>query len=106
MGEKGSQRTGAAKESAERFVAALAPLGDVTSKGMFGGYGIFRDGSMFGLVDSVGEWFLKANDDAQATAFQEAGSRKHGRMPYWSVPATVTSDEATLHAWARDAADA
>ncbi len=104
MGEKGSKRTGEAKESAERFVDALAPLGDVISKGMFGGYGIFQDGKMFGLVDSGGEWFLKANDDAQAAAFQEAGSDKHGRMPYWSVPAAVAADEAALHAWARDAA--
>lgn len=103
MGEKGSKRTGEAKEAADRFVAALAPLGDVTSKGMFGGYGIFRDGTMMGLVDSSGQWFLKTKDEAQAAAFQEAGSHKHGRMPYWSVPDAVAADEATLHAWARDA---
>ncbi len=103
MGEKGSKRTGEAKESADDFVEALAALGDVTSKPMFGGYGIFRDGAMFGIVDTAGEWYLKANDDRQAAAFEEAGSHKHGRMPYWSVPEAVAGDEAALAAWARDA---
>ncbi len=104
MGEKGSKRTEEARQSAERFAAALTPLGDVTSKGMFGGYGIFHDGKMFGLVDSGGGWYLKANDEVQAAAFQEAGSHRHGKMPYWSVPESVAADEAALRSWAQDAA--
>ncbi len=59
----------------------LKPLGDVTRRAMFGGHGIFADGVMFGLVDSEGTPFLRADDDSPPD-----GSVRHGRMPYWSVP--------------------
>ncbi len=103
MGEKGSKRTGEAKASAGELVTALQPLGDVTSKGMFGGYGVFIDGQMFAIVDSAGDWYLKA-DDSTAPRFEAAGSAKHGRMPYWSVPADVAGDDALLLEWAGEAA--
>ena len=38
----------------------LEPLEKVTAKRMFGGYGIFRDGLMFGLV-AYGEFYLKTD---------------------------------------------
>ncbi len=103
MGEQGSKRTGEAKASAGELVAALQPLGDVTSKGMFGGYGVFIDGRMFAIVDSGGDWYLKA-DHSTAHRFEAAGSAKHGRMPYWSVPADVAADDALLLEWAGEAA--
>ncbi len=72
---------------------------------MFGGYGIFRDGKMFGIVDSSGAWYLKA-DEATSRRYESAGSEKHGRMPYWSVPEEVAADEPKLQEWARDAIQA
>jgi len=50
MGTKDSKLTSGATDSAEGFVGRLQPLGDVTSKKMFGGYGIFESGKMFALV--------------------------------------------------------
>ena len=50
-GCKGAKLTGETTEAAAAAVERLLPLGDVTSKRMFGGYGIFIEAKMFGLID-------------------------------------------------------
>jgi len=102
MGEKGAQQSVAGAEMAERLVDELAPLGDVTTKKMFGGYGVFEDGVMFALIDSTGGAFLRA-DETTATRFEEADSEAHGRMPYWQIPQAVLDDSALLMEWAMTA---
>lgn len=102
MGKKGEKRTGDAAAAAEAAVAGLAPMGDVTSKGMFGGYGIFLDGVMFGLIDSSGALHLRVSDDTRGQ-FEKAGGEAHGRMPYYSVPEAVRSDGKKLLTWAQQA---
>lgn len=102
MGEKGARQTQAGAAMAGRLVDELAPLGDVTSKKMFGGFGVFADGVMFALVDSAGGAFLRAGDSG-ADAFEAAGSARHARMPYWSVPGDVIDDDGRLLDWARQA---
>ncbi|MDA1189495.1 MAG: TfoX/Sxy family protein [Chloroflexi bacterium] len=99
MGEKGDKRTGAAKTAADEVVSRLASLGDVTGKGMFGGYGIFVEGVMFGLVDSAGTVHLRVGDDTRAR-FEASGGQPHGKMPYFSVPAKVLNDDSALRDWA------
>ncbi len=55
MGKKGDKLTQAATGLiATRLVDDLASLGDVTTKKMFGGHGIFESGVMFILIDSEG----------------------------------------------------
>jgi DNA transformation protein len=102
MGEKGARLTGDATEAAERLVDALGSLGDLTSKKMFGGYGIFGDGVMFALVDSSGVPHLRT-DESTTTQFEDTGSAKHSRMPYWSIPEAIYGDEDNLIAWATEA---
>lgn len=102
MGEKGARRSAAGAEAVEGLVDDLQPLGDVEPKKMFGGYGVFLDGTMFALVDSAGGVFLRG-DDTTAGEFAAAGSSKHGRMPYWEIPDAVRSDADQLVAWARRA---
>ena len=104
MGEKGARLTADATARAEQLVEEWQPLGPVTSKKMFGGHGLFHDGSMFGMVDSKADVFLKARGE-DSRVFEDAGSTKHGRMPYWSVPPTVADDEALLREWAQHAID-
>lgn len=101
MGKKGAKLTQAAGDAAELLVDLLRPLGDVSSKKMFGGYGIFEGGKMFALIDSSGHPFFKA-DDSNRARYEAAGSEKHGRMPYYAVPDSVLDDEAELHRWAQD----
>lgn len=99
MGEKGAREGPEAGNVAAGLVDDLLPLGAVTSKNMFGGFGLFCDGVMFAIVDSTGEVYLRA-DDGSKGFFEKAGSVKHGRMPYWSVPSNVVSAPAELEEWA------
>ena len=101
MGEKGARQGDEAAETARGLVEDLAPLGEVTSKKMFGGFGIFADGLMFALVDSEGSAFLRlgaSNDDR----YQD----RHGKMPYGRVPSEVLADDQQLLTWANEALQA
>ena len=101
MGDKGASGSPAAESTAQRLVGELSPLGPVESKKMFGGHGLFCESVMFGLVDPQGAPFLRA--DGVAQRFQDLGSHKHGRMPYWSIPAVVLDDQDELVRWATEA---
>ena len=46
----------------------MAPLGKVTARSMFGGYGIFLDGAMFALISPENELYFKA-DEVNRDAF-------------------------------------
>ncbi|MDP2949464.1 MAG: TfoX/Sxy family protein [Chloroflexota bacterium] len=81
----------------------LAPLGEVRSRAMFGGYGIFHEDDMFALI-SGSTLFLRI-DDSTRSKFEQAGSRQHRPMPYYSVPPEVMQDGTKLHEWARTAID-
>jgi DNA transformation protein len=101
MGEKGAKLSSDATQSYERVIESLHPLGDMTGKKMFGGYGIFESGTMFALVNSEGKVFFKV-DQANRWRFEEAGADRHGRMPYYQVPDAVLRDEDSLFEWARE----
>jgi DNA transformation protein len=77
----------------------LAPLGSVTGKSMFGGFGVFHEGEMFGLISSD-VLYLKA-DDSNRAEYEKRGSRQYKPMPYWNVPADVLEDNDELRAWAQ-----
>lgn len=66
---------------------------------MFGGYGIFAEGVMFALVNSAGACFLRANPTSLG-GYEAARSARHGRMPYWEIPAAVRADPSALAQWA------
>lgn len=102
MGTRGAKLTQEAESTAERLVDAFGDLGEVSRRKMFGGVGIFEDGTMFGIVDSAGGAFLRA-DDRSVSMFTSAGSERHGRMPYYSIPEAVLGDRDTLLEWAREA---
>ena len=104
MGNKGERRTETAREAAADAVEALEELGEVTSKGMFGGYGIFRDGVMFGLVNSAGTLHLRVSPETREK-YEAMDAAPHGRMPYFEVPEPIRSDSEKLVSWAAEAAD-
>jgi len=98
MGKKGD-RLGSDSEAFQvQAVSKLAPLGGVTSRKMFGGFGIFHDGAMFGIVSGT-SLFLKV-DDTNIAEYQDAGSKQHAPMPYYAVPETIYARKASLHRWA------
>ena len=99
------------REFANHISDLLSPLGPVTAKGMFGGFGIYLDGLMFGLIahDVV---YFKA-DSLSKAPYEAAGmspfkpwEHKPMTMPYWEVPADVLDDEDDVRAWGRAAFEA
>ncbi|MDH3280738.1 MAG: TfoX/Sxy family protein [Gammaproteobacteria bacterium] len=87
----------------------FAEFGRVQFRKMFGGYGVFYDGLMIGLVaDEM--LYLKA-DAQSAVRFRERDcaqfSYRKGEqqvsMSYYQAPPEVLEDPAELAAWARSA---
>ncbi|GAB6051599.1 TfoX/Sxy family protein [Magnetospira thiophila] len=89
----------------------LSPLGEVTARRMFGGAGLYLDGTIFGLVaDDV--LYFKA-DDGNRPDFERAGmgpfvpfADKPFPMSYWEVPPDVMEDSEALGVWAQRAWEA
>jgi DNA transformation protein len=95
------------------FVAeVLEPFGPVRIRRMFGGFGVFRDNLMFGLI-AADTLYFKA-DKTSAKHFIEQGSvpfeyAKQGRLmqlSYFSAPEEIFDDEAAARHWAEMAYDA
>lgn len=99
MAQRGQRRTAHAQQIAADLVVRLAPLGDLSARGLFGGYGLYEAHTMFGLVNAAGIFHLRA-DAETALRFEAAGGTRFGKMPYYSVPPAVLTDPATLQAWA------
>ncbi|MEZ4862940.1 MAG: TfoX/Sxy family protein [Caldilineaceae bacterium] len=87
----------------------LEPLPTVTAKRMFGGYGLFRQGLMFGLVvdDTL---YFKADAVTQADFIARAllpfTYNKQGKvmqMTYYGAPAEVLDESEAMCAWAEQA---
>jgi DNA transformation protein len=85
-------------------------FGPVSVRRMFGGAGIYADGTMFALVAS-GVIYLKA-DEVNTPAFErenlapftyETRHGQHGVMSYRRIPDRLYDDAEELAAWARDA---
>ena len=101
MGIKGNKLSDDASLSVELLKEKLSQISGITSKKMFGGFGVFHEEKMFALVNSKGEMYLKANDE-ERPKFEEAGAHQHGRMPYFSIPESVFNDLEKLVQWAEE----
>ena len=64
---------------------------------MFGGYGIFEDGDMFGLMSGSGLFFKMG--DGNRAAFEAIGAEQFNQMPYFRVPDSVMDDAGLLQEW-------
>ncbi len=89
----------ARSELLDHLVDQLAPLGDARGRPMFGGYGVYLDGLIIGLI-AFDSFYLKV-DDRNRPDFEAAGSApfsydtKSGTntiTAYWEVPADVLED--------------
>ncbi len=95
---------------ADRIVEAFAAFGPVVVRTMFGGFGIYSDGTMFALAYD-GHIYLKA-DRRSAAAFEReaqgpftytAKGGKRAVMSYWGLPDRLYDDPDELAVWARAA---
>lgn len=92
------------------FVANLeevfALFGPVQARRMFGGYGLYRDGMMFGLVaDDV--LYLKADKKSSATfsklgltQFEYEKAGKNIKVSYYMAPEEIFDDPELAKEWA------
>ncbi len=81
----------------------LADLGPVGAKSMFGGYGLYLDGTMFGIIaDEV--IYIKA-DELNREAFTSEGlepfrlESKNAVMSYYTVPESAMDDPTEMCRW-------
>jgi DNA transformation protein len=93
-------------EFVEYLAEVFEPFGEIRAKRMFGGYGVYHDDLIFGLVDDD-VLYLKA-DAASAPAFVERGLKpfqyaKQGkltRISYYLAPEEIFDDADEARAWA------
>ena len=84
------------------MLATLGPVGNISSRSMFGVFGLFDGGTMFAIVDSGGSLYFRVDSSTQGR-YENAGSQKHKPMPYFEVPVDVLDDDSRLLEWAREA---
>lgn len=99
MGQKGDKHTVSSADACAMYVKLLAEAGDISSKKMFGGHGLFESGTMFGMVNASGALFFRVGD-GDVNDYEQVGARKHGKMPYWTVPDALFDDKGKLLKWA------
>ena len=84
--------------------SAFAP---VTTRAMFGGHGVYRDGVIIAIV--IDEAIYLKVDDATRAAFEAAGCApfvyeakdKAVPMSYWSVPEDALDSPRAMKPWAQ-----
>jgi len=87
---------------------ALGRIGTVNGRRMFGGVGVYFDGTFFAIIDD-GTIYLKTSDETRQT-FEAEGSRAFSYMTktglaelhsYWRLPERLLDDADELRDWAR-----
>ena len=85
----------------------------ITSRGMFGGYGIYFDGIFFGLIADDTLYFKV--DETNQKDYEAEGSKpfhysrkdkKAITMSYWEVPEKIMENSELLETWVLRSVDA
>jgi DNA transformation protein len=91
---------------------AFEEFGPVETRKMFGGYGIYHDGLMFGLVEND-ILYLKADSSTKKyfksknlSQFQYKRKDKMVKMSYYRAPEEIYDDPSEATIWAKRAYEA
>lgn len=85
----------------------------VSSRAMFGGWGIYKDGLIFALI-ADGQLYFKV-DSTNKEDYEKAGSKpfvyemgnhKKTTMSYWELPENVSEGRELLTIWVEKSVDA
>lgn len=83
----------------------LAPHGEMTSKPMFGGHGIYKNGVIVAFI-AYDELYFKVDEsnksqykklDSEPFIYETKG--KKTAMSYWKVPMEILEDEDQIGVW-------
>ncbi len=99
-------------ESIDYLHEVFEAFGPIRARRMFGGWGIYHNGLMFGLY-AAGRLYLKT-DAHNVAQFEAAGSEpftymqrdKAVKLSYWSAPEVVLDEREQAVFWARTAFEA
>jgi DNA transformation protein and related proteins len=99
-------------EFVEHVLEMLEPCGPIRAKRMFGGYGLYRDDLIFGLV--TGDVLYLKTDDQSVGLFEARGLApfvytKKGeptKTSYYTAPEEVFEEPEAAAEWLRIACDA
>ena len=93
----------------DQVLVLLMPIGPVRARGMFGGYGVFLDDVMFGLI-AYDQLYLKIDaenrDDflaAGSRPFTYEGKKRPIEMSYYLAPGDSLENPETMMIWAESA---
>jgi DNA transformation protein and related proteins len=97
------------REFVEYLLEQLRPLGAVSARRMFGGYGVYYGARMFGLV-AEDQLYLKTDEQNRGEfeaqdlkPFVYQTDRRSIAMSYSEAPAEALEDGELLRHWARSA---
>jgi len=97
------------KEFTSYVVELMQSIGPVRAKAMFGGYGIFLEGLMFGLV-ADGVLYLKADKETEEEfkarelePFTYNNKGKAFKMSYYQAPEEALENDEEMESWAAQA---
>ena len=91
----------------------MGDITGITARAMFGGYGLYQEGVIFGIIVE-NQLYFKA-DDSNRSHFQKLQSQpfayegQKGKkivMSYWEVPAQILDDRVLLRGWVLQAVSA
>jgi len=89
-------------------------LPDISSKGMFGGFGIYKNGFIFAIITAESELYFKTDEvlkekfrKYESHPFVYAGHKNKEpiEMPYWSLPEEIMEDTDELLLWIEDSVE-
>lgn len=94
----------ASKAYCEAVKAQLSPFMPVTSRAMFGGYGLYSDGVIFALITSDDTLHFKV-DDSNRAIYEDAGLQQFHNMPYYQVAPTWFDQPEKLYEFAQQSVE-
>lgn len=95
-----------------RALELLDGVGPLGTRKMFGGLGIYSEGTIFAVLLSDGTLMLKGagpmaeafeSEGWERWTYRREGSDKTASMPYWTVPDALLDDPDAASDWARRA---
>lgn len=95
---------------ANYIIDQLSESGDIKSRKMFGGVGIYVDDVFCAIIGSSNTFYMRVGE-SNIDMYKNEGmnkfpSKKGAGMPYYEVPEFVVEDKAELSVWAQAARDA